>query len=49
MEESSSPAAWNIMYKNIEVNFAPWQFPAADRFAWAKEILKMNDSEDETA
>lgn len=37
MEESGSPAQWNAMFQNIETNFAPWKFPAADRFNWAKE------------
>ncbi|MBS1977284.1 MAG: (Fe-S)-binding protein [Bacteroidetes bacterium] len=37
MEESGSPASWNSMFQNIETNFAPWKFPAADRFNWAKE------------
>ena len=38
MEESTSPAAWNMMFNNMETNFAPWKFPAADRFKWAEEI-----------
>ena len=37
MEESSSPADWNNMFSNIETNFAPWKFAAADRFNWSKE------------
>lgn len=37
MEESGSPAQWNSMFQNIETNFAPWKFPAADRFNWARE------------
>jgi ferredoxin len=37
MEESGSPAQWNAMFQNIETNYAPWKFPAADRFNWAKE------------
>jgi len=37
MEESGSPASWNAMFQNIETNFAPWKFPAADRFNWAKD------------
>jgi heterodisulfide reductase subunit C len=36
MEESGSPAQWNSMFQNVETNFAPWKFPAADRFNWAK-------------
>lgn len=37
MEESGSPPSWNAMFQNIETNFAPWKFPAADRFNWAKD------------
>ncbi len=37
MEESSSPTEWNIMFSNIETNFAPWKFAATDRFNWNKE------------
>lgn len=40
MEESGSPAAWNAMFQNIENNFAPWKFPAADRFNWAEGTRK---------
>jgi Fe-S oxidoreductase len=36
MEESGSPQQWNSMFQNIETNFAPWKFSAADRFNWAK-------------
>ncbi|MFN5169751.1 MAG: 4Fe-4S dicluster domain-containing protein [Cyclobacteriaceae bacterium] len=36
MEESSAPQQWNSMFQNIETNFAPWKFPASDRFNWAK-------------
>jgi heterodisulfide reductase subunit C len=39
MEESSAPAAWNIMFNNIETSFAPWKFPVSDRFKWAEEML----------
>lgn len=38
MEESGAPAQWNGMFQNVETNFAPWKFPAADRFNWAKNI-----------
>jgi len=37
MEESSSPTEWNNMFSNIETNFAPWKFAAADRFNWKDE------------
>ncbi|MCU0418662.1 MAG: 4Fe-4S dicluster domain-containing protein [Cyclobacteriaceae bacterium] len=36
MEESGAPAQWNSMFQNIETSFAPWKFPASDRFNWAK-------------
>ncbi len=36
MEESGSPAQWNAVFQNIETNFAPWKFSAADRFNWSK-------------
>jgi ferredoxin len=38
MEESGAPAQWNSMFQNVETNFAPWKFPAADRFNWAKNV-----------
>jgi len=38
MEESGAPAQWNSMFQNVETNFAPWKFPAADRFNWSKNI-----------
>jgi heterodisulfide reductase subunit C len=37
MEESGSPADWNVMFQNIETTFSPWKFPPTDRFNWAKE------------
>jgi ferredoxin len=37
MEEASSPSDWNNMFSNIETNFAPWKFSAADRFNWSNE------------
>jgi len=47
MEESASPAAWNMMFNNIETNFAPWKFPASERFTWANEIRIANNSGNE--
>lgn len=38
MEESGAPQSWNMMFQNIETNFAPWKFSPADRFNWAKEV-----------
>ncbi len=37
MEESGSPAQWNIMFQNIETSFSPWKFAPADRSNWIKE------------
>jgi len=37
MEESGSPADWNIMFQNIETTFSPWKFPPSDRFNWSKD------------
>ena len=39
MEESLSPADWNMMFNNIETNFAPWKVPASDRFKWAESLM----------
>lgn len=38
MEESSTPAAWNAMFSNVETNFAPWKFSPSDRFNWADKL-----------
>ncbi|MDW7690900.1 (Fe-S)-binding protein [Flammeovirgaceae bacterium SG7u.111] len=45
MEESSTPASWNAMFTNIENNFAPWAFPASERFKWAEEIQQNEDKQ----
>ena len=37
MEDSKSPAEWNVMNTNIENNGAPWAFPQSDRLKWAEE------------
>lgn len=34
LEESGAPASWNMMFQNVETNFAPWKFSPADRFNW---------------
>lgn len=39
MEESLSPADWNMMFNNIETNFAPWKVPASDRFKWVESLV----------
>ncbi|REE00527.1 (Fe-S)-binding protein [Marinoscillum furvescens] len=38
MEESAAPQSWNMMFQNVETNFAPWKFAPTDRFNWAQEI-----------
>lgn len=38
MEEAGTPTAWNVMFQNIETNFAPWKFGVQDRFHWADEL-----------
>lgn len=38
MEESGSPQSWNMMFQNVETNFAPWKFPPTDRFKWADDL-----------
>lgn len=38
MEESASPQSWNMMFQNVETNFAPWKFSPSDRFNWADEL-----------
>jgi len=38
MEESATPAEWNLMFNNLEVTGAPWAIPGADRFQWAEEL-----------
>lgn len=38
MEESDVPQEWNVMFNNIENNFAPWQFSPDDRDHWKDEM-----------
>jgi heterodisulfide reductase subunit C len=38
MEESNAPQEWNMMFGNIENNFAPWKFSPEDRDKWAEEM-----------
>lgn len=40
MEESNAPAEWNLMFSNIENNFAPWKFNPDDRDGWTKQVEK---------
>ena len=34
MEDSNAPQEWNVMFGNIENNFAPWKFNPEEREAW---------------
>jgi Fe-S oxidoreductase len=38
MEESNAPQEWNMMFGNIENNFAPWKFSPEDRDQWTQEM-----------
>jgi ferredoxin len=37
MEDSNAPQEWNVMFGNVENNFAPWKFSPDDRDKWAAE------------
>lgn len=39
MEQSDSPAEWNLMFTNTENNGAVWQFAPQDRTKWRDEML----------
>lgn len=36
MEDSNVPKEWNIMFNNMENNFAPWQFSPEQRDKWGQ-------------
>ena len=38
MEDSNAPQEWNVMFGNIENNFAPWKLSPDDRDKWAMEM-----------
>lgn len=38
MEESNAPQEWNIMFSNVENNFAPWKFSPDDRDKWTETV-----------
>ncbi len=38
MEESNAPQEWNMMFGNVENNFAPWKFSPDERDKWAEEM-----------
>jgi len=38
MEESNAPAEWNLLFSNIENNFAPWKFNPDERDKWTQAL-----------
>ncbi len=34
LDESNSPVEWNVMFGNIENNYAPWKFNPEERTGW---------------
>jgi heterodisulfide reductase subunit C len=42
MEDSNAPQEWNMMFGNIENNFAPWKFSPEDRDKWVEEMQQIN-------
>jgi heterodisulfide reductase subunit C len=38
MEDSNAPQEWNVMFSNIENNFAPWKFSPDDRDRWTEDL-----------
>ncbi len=38
MEDSNAPQEWNVMFSNVENNFAPWKFSPDERDKWAEEM-----------
>ena len=39
MEESNAPQEWNMMFTNIETNYAPWKLSPDDRDKWVTEMM----------
>jgi len=37
MEDSNAPQEWNVLFGNVENNFAPWKFSPDDRDKWTSE------------
>lgn len=37
MEDSNAPQEWNVLFGNVENNFAPWKFSPDDRDGWTRE------------
>ncbi|MES2429339.1 MAG: (Fe-S)-binding protein [Bacteroidota bacterium] len=38
MEDSNAPQEWNVMFSNVENNFAPWKFSPDERDRWAQDM-----------
>lgn len=38
MEDSNAPGEWNVMFSNVENNFAPWKFSPDERDKWVEEM-----------
>jgi len=38
MEDSNAPQEWNVMFGNIENNFAPWKFSPDERDKWVNDL-----------
>lgn len=38
MEDSNAPQEWNVMFGNIENNFAPWKFSPDERDKWVTDL-----------
>ena len=39
MEDSNAPQEWNVMFGNVENNFAPWKFSPDDRDKWVEDMV----------
>jgi len=42
LEESNSPEEWNLMFNNIETNYAVWKFNPDERGNWMAELEEEN-------
>lgn len=42
MDESNAPQEWNVMFSNIENNFAPWKFSPDDRDNWTESLSQQS-------
>ncbi|NML23685.1 (Fe-S)-binding protein [Pseudoflavitalea sp. G-6-1-2] len=42
MDESNAPQEWNVMFSNIENNFAPWKFSPDDRDKWTETLSQQS-------